>query len=70
MGYKAKKSYGQHFLTDMKVARDIVDGLTYDDHKNVLEIGPGQGVLTDYLLEKDINLKVDRGRSRYGQFLK
>lgn len=58
MGYKAKKSFGQHFLTDLKIARDIVEGLTYSPGMNVLEVGPGQGVLTEILREKDIHLKL------------
>lgn len=56
---KAKKSYGQHFLINEPVAQRIADGLTMiDQYKNVLEIGPGKGVLTKYLLRKDINLRV------------
>lgn len=58
MAYKAKKSFGQHFLTDLNIAQGIVDALSYDSKINVLEVGPGQGVLTRYLLEKDIHLKV------------
>ncbi len=58
MGYKAKKSFGQHFLTDLNIASKIVDGLSYKGKPNVLEIGPGQGVLTDFLFEKEINLKL------------
>lgn len=56
---KAKKSFGQHFLTNTSAAQQIVDALDYtSDVKNVLEIGPGKGVLTQYLIKKDINLKV------------
>lgn len=56
---KAKKSYGQHFLINEPVAERIADALTMTDQvPNVLEIGPGKGVLTKYLLQKDINLKV------------
>ena len=56
---KAKKSFGQHFLNNETIAQRIVDALPYDNViKNVLEIGPGKGVLTKYLLQKDINLKV------------
>ncbi|WP_370478914.1 16S rRNA (adenine(1518)-N(6)/adenine(1519)-N(6))-dimethyltransferase RsmA [Tamlana flava] len=50
---KAKKHLGQHFLNDESVAERIGDTLTLKDYKNVLEIGPGMGVLTKYLLEKD-----------------
>lgn len=55
---RAKKYLGQHFLKDQNIARKIVESLTYDRKgMNVLEIGPGMGVLTQYLLEKDIHLK-------------
>lgn len=51
---KAKKHLGQHFLNDQQIAQDIVDGLTlHGSYKEVLEIGPGMGVLTQYLLKKD-----------------
>ena len=53
---RAKKHLGQHFLIDESVARDIAETLTHKGYKNVIEIGPGTGVLTKYLLEKDINL--------------
>ena len=49
---RAKKHLGQHFLKDEEVAQRIADTLTLDSYKNVLEIGPGMGVLTKYLLEK------------------
>lgn len=62
---RAKKSYGQHFLTSEDIARSIADALTVygeqwatDGKTNVLEIGPGKGMLTKYLLEKNYNLKV------------
>lgn len=55
---KAKKHLGQHFLNDNSIAMDIVDGLSYDGYNNVLEIGPGMGVLTQFLLQKEnINFK-------------
>ena len=54
---RAKKSLGQHFLVDMSIARRIVESL--ETKGNILEIGPGMGVLTQYLREKeDINLKL------------
>ena len=56
MSVKAKKHLGQHFLTDENIARKIVEGLSYEDYKNVMEVGPGMGVLTKYLLEKDQNI--------------
>ncbi len=53
---KAKKYLGQHFLKDEKIAKDIADTLSFKGYKNVLEIGPGTGVLTKYLLLNDIDL--------------
>lgn len=50
---KAKKHLGQHFLTDENIARKIVEGLSFENYRQVLEVGPGMGVLTKYLLEKD-----------------
>ena len=49
---KAKKHLGQHFLKDENVAKDIGDTLTLQGYDNVLEIGPGTGVLTKYILQK------------------
>lgn len=55
---KPKKHLGQHFLCDNGIAKDIVDNLSATD-KAVLEIGPGMGVLTQFLLQRtDIDLKV------------
>ncbi|MCB4807380.1 16S rRNA (adenine(1518)-N(6)/adenine(1519)-N(6))-dimethyltransferase RsmA [Tamlana sp. 62-3] len=50
---KAKKHLGQHFLNDETVAEKIANTLSLQGYKNVLEIGPGMGVLTKYLLKKD-----------------
>jgi len=55
---KAKKHLGQHFLTDETIAKDIADTLAFEGYDNVLEIGPGMGVLTKYLLEKPITTYV------------
>ena len=55
---KAKKHLGQHFLTDENTAIKISESLHYSGYENVLEIGPGMGVLTKYLLKKDLNLHV------------
>jgi len=54
----AKKHLGQHFLNDESIAKNIADTLTLQGYKNVLEIGPGMGVLTKYLLEKPIGTHV------------
>ena len=57
---KAKRFLGQHFLKDENVASDIVEAFQPQDKcVDVLEIGPGMGVLTKYLLNRsDLNLKV------------
>ena len=52
MSVRAKKHLGQHFLKDELIAQQIADSLTEKGYKNVLEIGPGMGVLTKYLLKK------------------
>lgn len=52
MSVKAKKHLGQHFLTDEGIAKNIADALTENGYDNVVEIGPGMGVLTKYLLQK------------------
>ena len=53
MSVRAKKHLGQHFLKDENIASKIADTLSLQGYKNVLEIGPGMGVLTKYLLQKD-----------------
>ncbi len=51
MKIHAKKSYGQHFLKDENIAERIAEGLTRaGETKRVLEVGPGMGMLTKYLL--------------------
>ncbi|TAE46673.1 MAG: ribosomal RNA small subunit methyltransferase A [Bacteroidetes bacterium] len=49
---KPKKQLGQHFLRDTQAARRIVDALKAPEGAFVAEIGPGEGVLTGFLLEK------------------
>jgi len=53
---KAKKHLGQHFLKDESIAQQIAETLSFDGYSNVIEIGPGTGVLTKYLLINPINL--------------
>ncbi|MAW96205.1 MULTISPECIES: 16S rRNA (adenine(1518)-N(6)/adenine(1519)-N(6))-dimethyltransferase RsmA [unclassified Leeuwenhoekiella] len=53
---KAKKHLGQHFLKDENIARKIAETLSFEGYQDVLEIGPGTGVLTKYLLRKDMNI--------------
>lgn len=59
MQVRAKKALGQHFLTDQSIAKAIVDALGVSEVEDVLEVGPGMGVLTGYLLDReDIKLKM------------
>ena len=58
MTVKAKKHLGQHFLTDENIAKNIADSLTENGYDHVLEIGPGMGVLTKYLLQKKSKITV------------
>ena len=55
MEVRAKKALGQHFLTDLSIAQRIAEALIVEPGKAMptLEIGPGMGVLTQYLLERD-----------------
>ncbi|MEX0312793.1 MAG: 16S rRNA (adenine(1518)-N(6)/adenine(1519)-N(6))-dimethyltransferase RsmA [Allomuricauda sp.] len=53
---KAKKHLGQHFLKDETIAHKIANTLSLNDYTNVIEIGPGMGVLTKYLLQRDLDL--------------
>jgi 16S rRNA (adenine1518-N6/adenine1519-N6)-dimethyltransferase len=57
---RPKKSLGQHFLHDQKIAQRIVASLKLEREKNaVLEIGPGMGILTKFLIDQPrIDLKV------------
>lgn len=56
---KAKKSFGQHFLNREDIARRIANSLECtDQYQWVIEVGPGRGMLTQYLLEKDFELLV------------
>lgn len=58
MSVKAKKHLGQHFLNDENIASKIADTLSLKGYNHILEIGPGMGVLTKYLLKKDITTHV------------
>lgn len=55
---KPKKFLGQHFLNDRKVAQDIADTVDACPELPILEVGPGMGVLTRYLLSKGRDVKV------------
>ena len=58
MSVRPKKHLGQHFLTDLSIAQNIADALQSTTYKEVLEIGPGMGVLTQYLLPKAFTTSV------------
>jgi 16S rRNA (adenine1518-N6/adenine1519-N6)-dimethyltransferase len=66
---RAKKHLGQHFLRDLEVARRIAASLPLDGRTPVLEIGPGTGVLTQFLLQNpDVDLtavELDRESVQY-----
>ncbi len=56
---QAKKSLGQHFLKDQNIARKIVESLRLEQCTNVLEVGPGMGMLTRFLLDRPgIHLRI------------
>lgn len=70
MTVRAKKHLGQHFLTDENIAKKIADSLTETGYERVVEIGPGMGVLTKYLLQKKAPvtvLEIDRESVAYLQ---
>ena len=65
---RAKKHLGQHFLKDESIAEKIADSLTLKGYSNILEVGPGMGVLTKYLLQKPVivhAIEVDRESVTY-----
>lgn len=55
---RAKKHLGQHFLTDLNIAQNIADTLSLHGYEQVLEIGAGMGVLTQFLLKKKAKIYV------------
>lgn len=65
---RAKKHLGQHFLKDENIARKIAESLS-PDVTQVLEVGPGTGVLTKYLVEKNFHafkaIELDRESAAY-----
>jgi len=70
MRVKAKKHLGQHFLKDLSIAEKIAHSLTGRGYKKVLEIGPGMGVLTQFLLKENYEtsvVEIDRESVQYLQ---
>lgn len=55
---KPKKFLGQHFLTDLSIAKDIADTVDACPDLPILEVGPGMGVMTQFLVEKPRLVKV------------
>ena len=57
---RPKKSLGQHFLTDLNIAKAIADTVDACPDIPVLEVGPGMGVLTQFLMPKGRETKVEK----------
>ena len=55
---KAKKYLGQHFINNDKLAQDITKLLSFNKNYQILEIGPGMGVLTKFLMTENTIFKV------------
>ncbi|MGB0255040.1 MAG: 16S rRNA (adenine(1518)-N(6)/adenine(1519)-N(6))-dimethyltransferase RsmA, partial [Flavobacteriaceae bacterium] len=70
MSVRPKKHLGQHFLTDQNIAQNIADTLSENGYDEVLEIGPGMGVLTQYLLQKPFTTRVIEIDSESVDYLK
>jgi len=69
--YTLKKSLGQHFLKDENICRKIVDELNKISFRNLLEVGPGGGALTKYLIQiPHINFKAVEVDDEKVEFLK
>jgi len=67
---KAKKSFGQHFLNKEDIAKRIADSLLLQDkYDAILEVGPGKGVLTKYLITKGMEFKAVEADSDMVKYL-
>jgi 16S rRNA (adenine1518-N6/adenine1519-N6)-dimethyltransferase len=66
---RPKKNLGQHFLKDKKIAARIADSITGEGYESVLEIGPGMGILTRFLLDRNFHefkvIEIDRESVNY-----
>ncbi len=68
MGFNFKKKFGQNFLKDKGVIQDIVNSINPNEDDLVIEIGPGGGALTEYLVEKNsyyIAYEIDTDTKEY-----
>ena len=52
MATKPKKYFGQHFLINAIIAKQIVDSLELKNSNKIIELGPGRGALTKFLIKK------------------
>jgi 16S rRNA (adenine1518-N6/adenine1519-N6)-dimethyltransferase len=67
---RPKKHYGQHFLTDKNIARKIAQSLSPKSYDTLVEVGPGTGFLTDFLLELPVHLiLIEKDKEAY-EFLR
>jgi 16S rRNA (adenine1518-N6/adenine1519-N6)-dimethyltransferase len=65
---RPKKSLGQHFLTDKNIAKKITESLSGSNYQSVVEVGPGTGVLTQFLIENSLPfhaVEIDRESIAY-----
>ena len=65
---RAKKHLGQHFLKDLGIAHDIAHSLSLNNYSKVLEVGPGMGVLTQFLITLDTEtfvIEIDKESASY-----
>ena len=65
---RAKKQLGQHFLKDLGIARNIAHSLSLNNYSKLLEVGPGMGVLTQFLIPLDIEtfvIEIDKESVSY-----
>lgn len=65
---RAKKHLGQHFLKDLGIARNIAHSLSLNNYSKLLEVGPGMGVLTQFLIPLDIEtfvIEIDKESVSY-----
>jgi len=67
---RPKKHFGQHFLRDKNIARKVADALSYRGYEYVVEVGPGTGMLTDFLTEKPVRLILIEKDRESVEFLK
>ena len=65
-----KKSLGQNFLKDFIYLDKIINSSQIDENSEVIEVGPGDGALTDLILKKCKNLKAFEIDTRFSDFLK